>query len=536
MYSGPSVTFPYGAAPARRVLAGLVFLACLLAFSLGLAAKARAGVGAYAEPRFTKTTTNSWFFNYTPIPGPGPVQEYFVCFTLRKGGIVIEPSNGTNGPGSQNCTGNIYGTGTGANIGPIQPDPGHIPMTVGSFYEMCISDFRWNGAIYQSGGLSACQSTTIDNTKPAIATYVNGSDVYTRNLTIQMHIDYSDSVAVPFPANFGCFATGGGCTVDMASGYIDYCSVPNVPLNSPNNGARINSFDCYTTLNANTPDGIVAFCARAADAAIPDNPASTNQAQPASSANISDPSCGSVILDRTAPSASITASATTARVGDLINFSAQSSDATSGTSGQYTWVFGDNTANGAGANTSHTYTQSGSYEAKVSTTDGAGNTGEGKQIITVNPPATGGGTGGTGGTITPPPTDKSIGNEAGGGGIQETTFAGLGVVAPKKFKIRRGHRKLPLALTSAGPGRMTVALALGRKVVARGAATFSRAGRFGFRLKLPAKMKPGKYKLKIGFKPAGSTKTFTKTLAIRFTGAAPRASRAAAVHSRIRSG
>ena len=150
---------------------------------------------------------------------------------------------------------------------------------------------------------------------------------------------------------------------------------------------------------------MVAFCARAADQAVPDNPASNNQlAQPATSANISDPSCGSVILDRTPPSASITASATTVKVGDLVNFSAQSSDATSGTSGQYTWVFGDNTANGAGANTSHTYTQAGTYEAKVSTTDGAGNTGEGKQVITVNPPATGGGTGGTGGTITPPPT------------------------------------------------------------------------------------------------------------------------------------
>ena len=83
---------------------------------------------------------------------------------------------------------------------------------------------------------------------------------------------------------------------------------------------------------------------------------------------------------------------------------------------------------------------------------------------------------------------------------------------------------------------MTVALALGRKVVSRGAATFTRAGRFGFKLKLPAKMKPGKYKLKIGFKPTGSTQTFKKTLTIRFTGPAPRASRAAAVHSRFHSG
>ena len=502
--------------------------------ALATAGKAHAGTGAYFEPRFTKTTTNTWFFNYQRVQGTS--NEYFLCFTLRKDGVVIEPSNGTNGPGSQNCTGNIYNNGPSGETGGIQPDAINMPLAIGSLYEMCISDFRSSAVIYQFTS-SACQSTRIDNTKPAITTFVNGTDVYTRNLAINIHIDYADAYAVPYPANFVCLALGGGCTPDLATGYAAGCSQPNVPLNWINDGARNNSFDCQTTLASNTPDGVVAFCARAADQAVPDNPASNNQlAQPATSANISDPSCGSVILDRTPPSTTATASATSVKVGDLVNFSAQSSDATSGVSGQYTWVYGDNTANGAGANTSHTYTQAGTYEAKVSTTDGAGNTGEGRQVITVNPPAQGGGTGGTGGTITPPPSNQSIGNEAGGGGVQQTTFAGLGVVAPKKFKLRRGHRKLPLALTSSGPGKLTVALALGRKVVARGGATVTRAGRFGFKLKLPAKMKPGKYKLKLGFKPTGSAKTFTKTLTIRFTGAAPRASRAAAVHSRFRAG
>jgi plastocyanin len=530
-----SVTIPYGAAPARRVLAALVVLACLFALALATAGEAHAGTGAYFEPRFTKTTTNSWFFNYNRVQGTD--NTYFLCFTLRKDGLVIEPSNGSaGGPGSQNCTGNIYNNGASGDVGPIGADAVDLPLAIGSLYEMCVSDFRTSAVIWQFTS-SACQSTRIDNTKPTIATFVNGTDVYTRNLTLNIHIDYSDAIAVPYPANFVCLALGGGCTPDVATGYAAGCSVPGIPLNALNDGARNNFFDCQTTLASTTPDGVVAFCARAADQAVPDNPASNNQlAQPASSANISDPQCGSVILDRTPPSASITANATTVKVGDLVNFSAQSSDPISGTSGQYTWVFGDNTANGAGPTTSHTYTQPGTYAAKVSTTDGAGNTGEGTQVITVNPPATGGGTGGTGGTITPPPTNKSIGNEAGGGGVQETTFAGLGVVAPKTFKIRKGHRKLPLALTSAGPGRLTVALALGRKVIARGAATFTRAGRFGFKLKLPATMKPGKYKLKIGFKPAGATKTVTQTLTIKFKGARPRASRTAAVHSRFRSG
>jgi hypothetical protein len=179
------VTFPHGAAPARRVLAALVLLACLLAFALGTAGEARAGTGAYLEPRFTKTTTNTWFFNYTRVQGTS--NEYFLCFTLRKDGVVIEPSNGANGPGSQNCTGNIYANGASGETGGIQPDAVNMPLAIGSTYEMCVTDFRSSAVISQFAS-SACQSTTIDNTKPAIATYVNGTDVYTRNLAINIHL------------------------------------------------------------------------------------------------------------------------------------------------------------------------------------------------------------------------------------------------------------------------------------------------------------------------------------------------------------
>jgi len=500
-------------------------LVAVTAVLLGIAAPAQAEVLAYNEPPFTKSTTNSWFFHWTRVQGT--TNEYFICFTLRKNGIVIEPSNGTNGPGSQNCTSNIYASGASGDIGPIQPDPGDLPMTVGAAYEMCATDYRSSAVIYQSAS-SACQTTTIDNTKPGINTFVNGSDTYTNNLTINMHIDYADAVAPPFPANFGCLALGGGCTVDVNTQYIAGCSVPNF-----GSFAKNNSFDCQTTLDGGTPDGVVAFCARAADAAIPDNPSSTNQGGNATSANISDPQCGSIILDRTPPNVSITASGTSVKVGDLVNLSAQSSDATSGTTGQYTWVFGDNTANGAGATTSHTYTQSGTYEVKLTTADGAGNGGEAKQVITVNPPRSGGGTGGEGGTITPPPTNNNISNEAGGGGTQTTTISGLQVVAPKRFKLRRGHRKLPMAFTSSGPGTVGVTLARRGKAVARGAATFTRAGRVGFKLKLPAKLKPGIYKLKIRFKPKGSSQASTKTLKVRFVAAAKGSAGGVAAHTRF---
>jgi plastocyanin len=516
-----------------RTVRTLAAALAVMAVFAGTASSARAEVLGYGEPAFTKSTTNSWFFHYNRVQGT--TNEYFICFTLRRNGVVIEPSNGTNGPGSQNCTGNIYNNGASADLGPIQPDPGDLPMTVGATYEMCATDFRSSAVIYQSAS-SACQLTTIDNTKPQIATFVNGTDTYTKNLTINLHIDYADSIAVPFPATFGCLALGGGCTVDVNTQYIAGCSVPNVPLNWPNGGARNNSFDCQTTLDAATPDGVVAFCARAADQAIPDNPSGTNQSGNASSANISDPQCGSVILDRTPPGVSITASATSVRVGDLVNLNAQSSDASSGTTGQYTWVFGDNTSNGAGASTSHTYTQAGTYEVKLTTSDGAGNPGEAKQVITVNPPQSGGGTGGDGGTITKPPTNNNISNEAGGGGTQTTTIAGLQVVAPKRFKLRKGHRTLPMSFTSGGPGQLNVTLSRRGKAFARGAATFTRAGRFGFKLKLPAKLKPGSYKLNVKFKPKGSSHASSKTLKIRFVAGAKGSATRAAAHTRVVAG
>ena len=229
--------------------------------------------------------------------------------------------------------------------------------------------------------------------------------------------------------------------------------------------------------------------------------------------------------------ASITASATTVKVGDLVNFSAQSSDATSGTSGQYTWVFGDNTANGAGANTSHTYTQAGTYSAKVSTTYGAGNTGEGTQVITVNPPAdrrrnrrrrrndhSA--------------ADEQLHLERGGWGwhpeddLRWTRRSWL----PRPSSSGRDIESCPCRSRAAVLEVERYAFARG-KAFARGAATFTRAGRFGFKLKLPAKLKPGSYKLNVKFKPKGSSHASSKTLKIRFVAAAKSSAVRAAAHS-----
>ena len=99
-------------------------------------------------------------------------------------------------------------------------------------------------------------------------------------------------------------------------------------------------------------------CVIAADAAIPDNPNGPNQSQTAEKANLSDAKCDSVLLDRKAPSVSI-AGAASAKVGELVSFGAQASDATSGVVGAFEWSFGDNTGAGPGESVNHTFTRPG---------------------------------------------------------------------------------------------------------------------------------------------------------------------------------
>ena len=97
----------------------------------------------------------------------------------------------------------------------------------------------------------------------------------------------------------------------------------------------------------------------------PRQPAGANQSASADKANLSDPACDGVVLDRTAPAASIVASATAVKVGELVSFQAQATDATSGVAAQTAWTWGDNTAGGSGAAATHTFTQPGTYEVRL---------------------------------------------------------------------------------------------------------------------------------------------------------------------------
>jgi hypothetical protein len=227
------------------------------------------------------------------------------------------------------------------------------------------------------------------------------------------------------------------------------------------------------------------------------------------------------------------ASVTTVGVGDLVTLTASASDP-AGLSGQFEWDFGDNTPHGAGATTTHTYTQPGTFQATAAIADSVGNRGAGSITITVaaatdesgadEEPGSSSGTLPTTALISP----STISQQAGGGGTQRRTFAGLEVIAPKRFKAGK-RTAVPLAFTVDTPGRLQVALLKRSRVVAKKGVAFSRAGSYSVKLRVSKRLKAGTYRLRISFTPRGSKRAVTKRLTLKVvrTKKARRASRAA---------
>lgn len=504
---------------------------------------------AYNEPAFTKTSgNNSFWFRWNKRQSydfnGNAFDSYYLCFTTTKDGVLAENHNGNAGPGSQNCTGNLAGSAG---------DYGVVPFTTGtvlqegSSYYMCATGFFHYGfgASWTSDLPSPCTySTTIDRSKPAVIVFTNGTDTYTNNPTLHHRIDYSDTISPAWQgqgslaANYRCIKLGSPCTASDTFSYDPNCSVRTMSFNS-----RTNQFFCDTNVSGQS-DGTWYFCAKAADAAIPDNTAGPNQftysnGQPVNSntANISDAQCGSIILDRVPPSVTATASSTTVTVGDLVNFSASATDNSSGLAGGYAWNFGDNTQGASGSTTNHTYTQIGTFQARVTTQDAAGNPGTGTVNITVKAASSGPGGGsssGGGGTVGAPPTSTQIVNQVGGGGTQKAAVGGLDVVAPKRLstqvcKKKGGKRRcsrlksLPMVLSPDDAGKVDLALVRGSRVVAKTAATFKFAGTFGLKMKLPRTLKAGRYSLRITYTPRSGAPS-KKTLKLKVV--APKKKRA----------
>jgi plastocyanin len=490
---------------ARRIVLPIAALGALVAGAAPAAASLQ--IASTGEPPYTNSTTNTWFVDYVAT---GDVYRVLFRFSDQFNTLLTEYS--------PNVPGGTQGLMTNTQSG----------LSEGRQYTVCGSGQQWwnylgawapeaNGSCWTIGKNA---TVTVDRTPPAISVSVNGADIYSKSLAMTYRINYQDALSPPFPANFVCRSTDtpGSCaTFD----YVAACSQPIF------GNVRQNAFECTETLPPAQPDGPVYFCARSADQAVPDIPGNADQftGSTADKANLSAVGCGSVILDRTSPSITATANGTpaalTVRVGDLVRFATQASDATSGV-GTINWTFGDNTSPGSGAATTHTYTQAGTYTATAATSDGAGNPSTSPITITVQPPTAGGtnGSTGSGSTTTTVPTVKQISAQGGGAGTQTATAAGLQVIAPKRVTITRKLKGIALALTAPGPGRATVTLVRGNAVIATGGTIFSRAGRVGFTLKLPKKLTPGRYTLTVTFIPKGTRTGTSRTLPLRLTGTA----------------
>jgi hypothetical protein len=99
-------------------------------------------------------------------------------------------------------------------------------------------------------------------------------------------------------------------------------------------------------------------------------------------------------------------------------------------------------------------------------------------------------------------------------------------------KITSKLRTLPLALTADTAGAAQFALIRGGRIAAKSGLKITKPGSLGFKLKLPKRLKAGRYSLKITFTPQGATRASTKTISITFSSAKKkvRRSRAATVN------
>src|SRR3954447_11626856 len=388
----------------QRRIAGIAMVVAML----GTAATAQASVSAYSEPVYTKTAgNNAYWFAWTAVTGSdengNTRYEYYLCFNTYDNGNQVESSSGTNGPGSANCTGSLRsGSSQSSGTYGAEPFTSSTVLTNGHDYTFCASDYWRYPYLWHFGGASACGESIIDRTAPSGTIALAGGAAYTNNASLPIHITYADAISPPWPGpsgmsfTYGCLARGGQCAqpANAANGWSWHqgCSHPAAASTST-------YMDCSWDLSAQ-PDGAYYYCALQADSAVPDNPSGTNQflSATADNANLSAVACDNTVLDRTAPTVTANASNTNVNTGNLVTFTAGASDASSGVSGAYAWTFGDNTAAGSGANTSHTYTQPGTYVAKVTTSDGAGNPGEATVTITVTNPPGGGTPSGGGGT------------------------------------------------------------------------------------------------------------------------------------------
>ena len=483
--------------------------ACVLGtVQTAAAAVQPAGTG---EPLYTNSAQNSQWFEWPATSGIGGYKVQYSYYENNT--LFADPTVNPSPNGASNVWANWSGVTT---------------LQHGGQYGVCAqgSYTMPNDSMWISDGPNSCSMgtmlgrrayTTIDRSKPSTSVALAGGAAATKDAKVAIQVNFADDVAGPFPANFMCFQFGGTSNVCDSNagfiyGYTSACSVPG-------GGGKSTTFTCTADFGSGdkpAPDGPVWACVIAADASIPDNPSGPNQSQSAEKANLSDAKCDGVLLDRKAPTVSIDGAAS-AKVGDLVAFGAQASDATSGVAGSFDWSFGDNTGGATGESANHTFTAPGTYEVRVKTTDAAGNQGTATKVVTVS----GAGGGSTGGGSTG-------GGSTGGGSTGGGTSAAVQVSAPRKLKARA--KSLPVTLTTDTAGKASFALVRSGRVVARGSKAIG-AGTASYKLKLPRKAKAGKYVLKVTFTPTGG-RASTRTIKVKLAGKAKAAKASASAAGR----
>jgi hypothetical protein len=282
----------------------------MVAFAAG-PASAQVQPAGTGEPAFTNSAQNTQFFEWPATTGIG---AYRVRYDFYENNAAKAPATVNVPLGAGKSWANWSGV---------------APLQHGGQYGVCAQgQYTFpNDSLWISDGPNSCSMgtmlgrrayTTIDRSKPTAALTLAGGAAFVKNAKVPLRIDFADDVAGPFPANFICFQVGGGpqnlcdANAGLIFGYNANCSVPA-------GAGKSTTFTCTADYGA-IADGSVWACVRAADASIPDNPNDANQSQPANKANLSDPSCDGVVLDRTAPTAAINVGATAVKAGDLVSF------------------------------------------------------------------------------------------------------------------------------------------------------------------------------------------------------------------------
>lgn len=266
-----------------------LFTAALVAMTLIPAASASAEVvpEGTGEPTYTNSAQNTQYFR---VAVPQGTDDYRVTYSFYENSVLV-----TTATVNSVAAGVHWANWSGVRT-----------LQHGNQYAICAQGAYSlpNDSLYFPDGPNSCAagnnlgkrtSTTIDRSKPSLTTEIATGAAKTASTNMPVRIAFNDDVAGPYPANFLCVKAGraaDGC--NDIFGYSAACSVPAT-------GGKSTHMECTLPMPAGTPDGWVTVCARAADAAVPDVPGNSNQAGQAEQANLADPACDEIQLDRSTP-------------------------------------------------------------------------------------------------------------------------------------------------------------------------------------------------------------------------------------------